>query len=112
MQRWTIKALVCTTVACAGALIIAATPVSAAEPPAYTSCSDLRQTKSVVGPDVYRARTDCSSIQNGYKERAKLVRSGGLDYTSVWFTELNAYYYTGWYTCVAGCYATHEGAPL
>jgi len=82
--------------------------------PAYaaTSCDDAREQKSQVGLDAYRAKTKCSSIQTNYKVRAKLIRNGGPDYTSQWFTQLNVWYYSGWYTCYQGCSAGHETAPV
>ena len=33
------------------------------------------------------------------------MRSGGPDYHTSWFTTKNKYYYTGYYTCYAGCSA-------
>lgn len=72
------------------------------------SCSAVRETDSQIGLDAYRARASCSSLSGDAKARAKLVRDGGPDYTSSWFTTLNKSYYTGWYTCYLGCHATYE----
>lgn len=70
------------------------------------NCSAVKQTQAVRwGLDNHRARAICSSIQGDTKARATLVRNGGPDYHSVWFTTTNRYYYTGWYTCYAGCSA-------
>ena len=88
--------------------------VAATVAPAWAlsgSCSAVRETDSRIGLDAYRTRASCTSLSGDAKARAKLVRDGGPDYTSSWFTTLNKSYYTGWYTCYAGCHATYEIAP-
>jgi hypothetical protein len=78
---------------------------------AWGNCGATRETRAQPGLDSYRARASCSSLSSDGKARAKLVRYGGPDYTSSWFTTLNKYYYTGWFTCYAGCHAAHEVHP-
>jgi len=75
------------------------------------SCQAHRETDEQWGLDAYRSRASCSSLSGDAKARAKLIRDGGPDYFSSYFTTLNKNYYTGWYTCYAGCSATYEIAP-
>ncbi|WP_454860193.1 hypothetical protein [Promicromonospora soli] len=42
--------------------------------------------------------------------RAQLIRDGGPDYFSSYFTTENKGYATGWYTCYAGCTAGYQVA--
>ena len=75
------------------------------------ACSATRETKSQVGLDAYRTRASCSSLSGDARARAKLIRRGGPDYYSSWFTTLNKSYYTNYYTCYLGCSATYEIGP-
>ncbi|WP_161965037.1 hypothetical protein [Ornithinimicrobium cerasi] len=69
------------------------------------NCSAVKQTEAKFGPDSHRARANCASLQGDSKARGTLVRNGGPDYHTSWFTTTGKYYYTGWYTCYAGCSA-------
>lgn len=70
------------------------------------NCSAVRQTQERSWDlDLHRARANCTSLQGDSKARGTLVRDGGPDYHTSWFTTTNKYYYTGWYTCYAGCSA-------
>lgn len=85
----------------------------AAAPAAASNCSSALHKKVVdLGRDHFRASATCSSISGDHKVRAKLIRDGGPDYHSSWFTTENKRYYTSWYTCYAGCRAGYEVAHI
>lgn len=89
-------------------LVAVATPANAVG----GNCSASKQENDVFGPNEYRSRASCSSLQGDSRARPKLIRDGGPDYTGPYFTTLNKYYYTGWYTCYAGCTAAYEIAHV
>ncbi len=90
-----------------GGLVATATPASA------TNCNDYRSSQSSgLGYNEYRARATCSQIDGNRKVRAALIRSGGPDYYSQYFTRLNVSYYTGWYSCYAGCNSGYQVANV
>lgn len=75
-------------------------------------CHANRQHQAVTGYDNYRARAACDSLDGDSMARPKLIRDGGPDYTGPYFTTLDKYYYTSWYTCYAGCSASYEIAHV
>lgn len=87
-----------------GAVVVTVAPANAVG----GNCSATRQMREVVGPNEYRSRASCSSLQGDTRARAQLNRDGGPDYFSSWFTRLNTYYYTGYYSCYSGCSATYQ----
>lgn len=92
--------------AAAGIVAFAGLPMTATDAQAVGgNCSASKQSRSVRGPDLHRARAKCTSLKGDTRARARLNRSGGPDYYSSWFTTRNKYYYTSWYTCYAGCSA-------
>lgn len=72
------------------------------------SCSATLQEKEQTGLNGFRSRASCSSLQGDSRARPRLIRDGGPDYTGPYFTTLNKYYYTDYYTCYAGCSASYE----
>jgi hypothetical protein len=66
------------------------------------NCTSTRQTQDVTGPNNYRVRASCSSLQGDSKARGILDRNG-TDARTAWFTARDKYYYSGWTTCIAGC---------
>lgn len=99
---------------CAAALIVSGFGVVYAAPANAIggNCSASLQEDEVFGPNKFRARASCSSLQGDSKARAKLVRDGGPDYSGSYFTRLNTSYYTDWYTCYAGCRSAVEIAHV
>lgn len=69
------------------------------------SCRDYLSRYSRTGLDQYAARSTCSSLEGDSKARAVLVRDGGPDYYSDWFTRLDTSYYTKKYTCYIDCHS-------
>lgn len=90
------------------AVLLGAAPASAIG----GNCESKLEKRTSTTPDTFRALARCSSLNNDTKARAKLIRDGGPDYTSAWFTTLNRWYATGWYTCYAGCTDTVELSHL
>jgi hypothetical protein len=64
------------------------------------SCSSTRQKDEVFGPDHYRVRASCSSLQGDSKAQGVLDVNADNDYETSWFTTINKYYYSGWRSCV------------
>jgi hypothetical protein len=71
-------------------------------------CSADKEIEVKVGLDNNRARAVCYSLDGDSKARPKLIRNGGPDYSGSYFTALWTYFYTGWYTCYAGCSGAYE----
>lgn len=103
-----IAAVIATAFVMAMMVFASATPANAVG----GNCSASKQEKEVTGLNQFRARAKCTSLQGDSKARPKLIRDGGPDYTGPYFTTLNKYYYTGWYTCYAGCSAAYEIAHV
>lgn len=73
------------------------------------SCSSKLETKEhTFYYDDHRAGAYCTSIASDTMARAKLVKTGGPDAASVWFTATRVWKYTGWKTCAYGCWDTFE----
>lgn len=53
------------------------------------SCSSAMEKQVVSGPDMYRVRASCSSIDSDTKVRGMLVIDGDLDAPTAWFTTPN-----------------------
>ena len=87
----------------------------AVAPPAEALSADcalnLQQILVSGGLDYFRAGVFCTQIGADTKVRARLARSGGPDYYSVWLISTNTWRYTGWYTCYLGCWADMDMAP-
>jgi hypothetical protein len=60
----------------------------------------------------YRAAAKCSALNSDSRARPKLIRNLGPDYTGGYFTALNVWKYTGWWTCYSGCSAAYEIAHI
>lgn len=82
--------------------------ISPAPAPAQAIGGDCTAVRESGSGGTYRARASCASLNADSRARAKLVRNLGPDYTSSWFTALNVWRYTGWYTCYSGCSAAPE----
>jgi hypothetical protein len=68
------------------------------------NCSAIKQKQEVSWDlDRHRVRAFCSSLQGDSKARGTLVRNGGPDVHTSWFTTKNKYYYSAWGNCYAGC---------
>jgi hypothetical protein len=73
------------------------------------SCvSKLETIEHTLYYDDHRAGAYCTSIGSDTMVRAKLVKNGGPDAASVWFTATRVWKYTGWKTCAYGCWDTYE----
>ncbi len=59
------------------------------------NCSAAVEHQPRTGPDYYRARASCSSLQADSKARPVLDVWGPNSY-GPWFTGLNTYYYSPW----------------
>lgn len=64
------------------------------------NCSSSRETKSHIGPDEYRVRASCASLQADSKARGVLDINLANDYETVWFTALNTSKYSGYTYCI------------
>jgi hypothetical protein len=74
------------------------------------SCTSTRQSRagSIPGTTEYRSAASCSALNSDSRARAKLIRNLGPDYTGSYFTALNVWKYTGYYTCYSGCSDAYE----
>lgn len=79
---------------------------------AYADCDSTLQHKAQTGLDAYRAGAYCYQVGVDSKVRAQLVRNGGLDAYSVWFTGEYVWRYTAWHTCYAGCTDGYQVADV
>lgn len=102
-----LAALMTSLLLLAGAATFSAAPATAAG-----TCTHNQQTREQIGPDAHRVVASCSWIAYNYKARGNLVRRGGPDYHTQWFTRLNTAYYSGFYTCYAGCWTSAETRPV
>lgn len=66
------------------------------------TCSSVRQKDERFGPDYYRVRASCSSLNGDSKARGILDKNG-VDQRTQFFTTLNKYYYSSWVDCLSGC---------
>jgi hypothetical protein len=87
----------------AGLMVLTAGVAMAAAPASATSCNSWLNEKEVTGLNQFQAGAQCSDIDGDRKVRAQLVRDGGPDYFSSYFTTENKAYRTSYYTCYAGC---------
>ncbi len=93
----------------AGLMAVSAGVSVAAAPAFATTCSSDKERDEVpLDLDKFRATASCSTINASHKVRAKLIRDGGPDYESSWFTTENKTYRTSWVTCYAGCSDSYE----
>lgn len=63
------------------------------------NCSSTRQEKEDWGPNSFRVRAVCSSLQANTKARGTLDVALNNDKSTIWFTGLNKYYYSGYTDC-------------
>lgn len=96
-------ALVGVTTAALG-IVVPSTPAHAV----YADCNTRLEHRAQTGLDAYRAGAYCYQIGADTKVQAHLVRNGGPDYYSVWFTGTYIWRNTNWATCYAGCHDTYE----
>lgn len=85
---------------CGGAVALSA-PANASG-----TCTHAKQTRAQTGLDAHRVVASCSWIAYDYKAKGTLVRSGGPDYSTQWFTRLNTAYVSGYHTCYLGCHTS------
>ncbi|WP_447645335.1 hypothetical protein [Nocardioides zeae] len=83
----------------AGGYVVTTTPYAEA---VGGNCSSVRQEIDVFGPNAYRVRAKCTSLQGDSKARGVLDISGDTDKRTEWFTTVNKYYYSDSYKCVWG----------
>lgn len=101
------------TIAAFGVALLTSSAVALGESAAAAStCSSILQEQDQPGLNAFRAGARCSRIDANRKVRAWLVRDGGPDYYSQYFTRTNTYYYSGWYTCYLGCHDSYQVVPL
>ncbi|GHH76458.1 hypothetical protein [Promicromonospora soli] len=93
----------------AGLMVLTAGVTMAAAPASATSCSShLDREDRPNALDGFRAGASCSDINGNHKVRAQLIRDGGTDNESSWFTTENKTYHTVWTTCYLGCDDDYE----
>lgn len=75
--------------------------------PAFAVGGDCTSKKETSGLN-NRGGALCTSLQADSRARPKLIRELGPDYHGDYFTALNVWRYTDWYTCYAGCEGAYE----
>lgn len=75
----------------------------AAEAAVGGACYSNRQEAEIFGPNSFRVRAYCASLQSNSKARGVLDVARERDQATVYFTTLNKYYYSSYYRCTFSC---------
>lgn len=96
MKSLTIAARVLAAAACASTLLVATGQSASA---VGGSCYSTRQEDGRTGPNAYRVRAYCTSLQGDSKAKGVLDIAFANDVETSWFTTLNTYRYSDWVVC-------------